>query len=67
MMDFEEGEELSLPCQHCSSVSLGIVIRTGTQRIQCAKCGGLTQVTVGRLDDQWRIKREKIETPHGTK
>ena len=62
-MDIEKGDEVSLPCRHCSSVSLGIVVRTGTHRIQCAKCGGLNQVSVGRFDDQWRIKTEKIETP----
>jgi DNA-directed RNA polymerase subunit RPC12/RpoP len=38
-LNIEEGEDVVLPCLRCASLSLKLVIRSGTTPIRCPKCG----------------------------
>ena len=37
-LSLKEGESVTLPCRHCASLSLEVVIRKGTTSIECPKC-----------------------------
>lgn len=64
-VDFKEGEEVVLPCRHCSSVSLQWVVVRGTKALACAKCRGITSVTLEHSVGGWTI-RTHAEAPTET-
>ena len=37
-LSLKEGESVALPCRHCASLSLQVVIKKGTTSIECPKC-----------------------------
>ncbi|MBI2901144.1 MAG: hypothetical protein HYY17_13250 [Planctomycetes bacterium] len=54
-MDIVEGEEVLLPCRHCSSVSLKFMVHAGNSSIECPKCGATTAITVVHEAEGWTI------------
>lgn len=57
-----EGEEVAVPCRHCSSVSIKIRICAGAPVVQCPKCKGTCRVEVRQGADGWEIKTEPIQS-----
>lgn len=55
-MDFKEGEDVILPCRHCSSVSLRWIVVHGTKALTCDKCQGITSVTMEHGVGGWTIR-----------
>jgi phage FluMu protein Com len=45
-LSLKEGDDVTLPCRHCASLSLRVVIRKGTTRERCPKCHKLTTFTI---------------------
>ncbi len=51
-----EGDVLVLPCGHCASISLRLVIRVGIAAPSCPKCRALTRFHVGHSPEGFRIQ-----------
>ncbi len=45
-LSLKEGEAVMLPCRHCASLSLRLVVRKGTTTEQCHKCSGRTSFLI---------------------
>ena len=62
----KEGDVLTVPCRHCSSVSLEVVVRPALTRTSCVRCHGECDVAVERRCPGWMIsvtavtKREPV-------
>ncbi len=60
-LDIKEGEELTLPCKHCASVSLTVVVKAGAVPIYCPKCARPTRVTIAKSNDTWSVQTYALE------
>lgn len=66
MFDIREGEPITLPCRHCSSVSLRLVVHPGITARQCPKCRGLTSFCIERHPAGLELRSRAVrETPEG--
>ena len=45
-LSLKEGESVTLPCRHCASLSLEVVIRKGTTTLLCPKCGETVRLCI---------------------
>lgn len=58
-MDFQEGEIVSVPCRHCGSVSIGVLVKAGATTHMCPKCQAWTKFTID-LAEEWQINSAAI-------
>ena len=65
--EFTEGEEIVVPCKHCSSVSLTLSMKVGSAIFTCHKCGKDTRLSIEKDGTGWSIRSEShdpaAETP----
>jgi len=55
-LSLQEGEDVALPCRHCASMSLRLVIRKGTTTHRCAKCHKTTTFTIEEAPEGLELK-----------
>ena len=55
-LSLKEGEDVVLPCRHCASMSLRLVIRKGTTTQRCAKCNKDTTFTIDEGPEGLELK-----------
>lgn len=51
----KEGEVLTVPCRHCSSISLVVVVQPSTARLSCVRCQGECDVLIQVGSPGWLI------------
>lgn len=56
---------MSVPCKHCASISLAILLRPGTQFVVCGKCSQPHVVTVEKSGPGWQIAVSSPANPSG--
>ena len=59
--DLWEGEELFVPCRHCTSVSLELRVKAGQEAKRCPKCKKDTRIVLRKDSNRWTIRTEAME------
>jgi phage FluMu protein Com len=60
IFDIREGETLTLPCRHCASVSIRLVVQAGVKSLPCPKCRELTSFQVGLRSEGLELRSEAV-------
>ena len=63
-LHFKEGEEVILPCSHCTSISLKVNVLAGTSSLKCPKCELTTQIKFDQTSSGWSVRVDR--TGEGT-
>jgi phage FluMu protein Com len=60
IFDIREGETVTLPCRHCASVSIRLVVQAGVTAVPCPKCRELTSFQVGLRSEGLELRSQAV-------
>lgn len=56
--ELKEGDVVSVPCRHCSELSIPLFIKPGTFIHRCPQCGNQTRFQIS--EGNWMVRSEGL-------
>lgn len=55
-LEMKPGMEVPIPCRPCGQAFMRVALAPGVRTLSCARCGGLTVVTISEEAGRWLVR-----------